>query len=170
MTRYFTGPLLAAVFAAAVAFAQDGNSVRADFIGLSGGEAGRALLTESDSGVLFELDLTGLPPRKWVALHIHETGACDPGDGFKSAGAHFNPHGKNHGFLAADGPHAGDMPNQYVGDDGVLRAQVLDGSVSLEDKEIGIRGRAIVVHGGSDDYRTDPAGGAGDRVACAVIP
>lgn len=169
MTRHIV-PFAAAIFVAASAFAQDGNSVKADFIGLSGSEIGRVLLTESDGGVLLEMELTGLPPRKWVALHIHETGACDPKDGFKSAGAHFNPLGKKHGFLSAEGPHAGDMPNQYVGDDGVLRAQVFDASVLLEDKERGIRGRAVVVHGGSDDYRTDPAGGAGDRVACAVIP
>ncbi|MBD9371654.1 superoxide dismutase family protein [Rhizobium sp. ARZ01] len=170
MTRNVCVPLAATVFFAASAFAQNGNALKANFIGLSGSEIGRVLLTEGDGGVLFEIELTGLPPRKWVALHIHEIGTCDPKDGFKSAGPHFNPFGKRHGLLAAEGPHAGDMPNQYVGDDGVLRAQVFGASVLIDDKERGIRARALVVHDGSDDYRTDPAGGAGDRVACSVIP
>ena len=107
--------------------------------------------------------------RKWVALHIHETGACDPTSSHESAGGHFNPNEGEHGFLAADGPHAGDMPNQYVGDDGVMRAQVFNGMVTLKEGDNGIRGRAIVIHAGFDDYRTAPAGGAGDRLACAVI-
>lgn len=162
-------PLAAVLLAAPASYAQDSNTATAEFLGISGTDSGRATLTQSDGGVLFEIELSGVPPRKWVALHVHETGVCDPATGYKSAGAHFNPLGKKHGYLSADGPHAGDMPNQYVGDDGVLRTQVFDASVLLDDKDKGIRGRAIVVHAGSDDYRTDPAGGAGDRVACAVI-
>src|SRR5690606_22143049 len=83
---------------------------------------------------------------------------CDAAHGHESAGGHFNPDGGEHGFLAADGPHAGDLPNQYVGDDGVLRAQIHSALVRLDDAERGIRGRALVLHAGSDDYRTGPAG------------
>ncbi len=169
MTRIAAATLAAGLLATSGSFAQDSNTAQADFLGLAGTESGRATLTGSDGGVLFEIELTGLPPRKWVALHIHETGACDPSSSHESAGGHFDPGGKEHGFLAADGPHAGDMPNQYVGDDGVMRAQVFNAMVRLEDGDNGIRGRAIVVHAGFDDYRTAPAGGAGDRVACAVI-
>lgn len=154
---------------ATVATAQDSNTAQADFLGLGGSETGRATMTEGAGGVLFEIEISGLPPRKWVALHIHETGACDPTSSHESAGGHFNPTRKEHGLLAANGPHAGDMPNQYVADDGVLRAQVFNTAVTLNDGENGIRGRAVVVHAGSDDYRTSPAGGAGDRLACAVI-
>ncbi len=169
MTRIAAATLAAVLLANSGSFAQDSNTAQADFLGLAGTESGRATLTGSDGGVLFEIELTGLPPRKWVALHIHETGACDPSSSHESAGGHFDPDGKEHGFLAADGPHAGDMPNQYVGDDGVMRAQVFNAMVRLEDGDNGIRGRAIVVHAGFDDYRTAPAGGAGDRLACAVI-
>jgi Cu-Zn family superoxide dismutase len=169
MRRLAILPFMAAILASSSAVAQGSNSAQAEFLGPSGTESGRATLTEANGGVLFEIELSGLPPRKWVALHIHETGKCDPTTGHKSAGGHFNPGNKKHGFLAADGAHAGDMPNQYVGDDGVLRAQVFNAAVQLENGDNGIRGRAIIIHAGSDDYRTDPAGGAGDRLACAVI-
>ena len=145
------------------------NTAEANFVDRSGTETGRAHLTAADGGVLFEVEVSGLTPRKWVALHIHETGTCDHAGGHESAGGHFNPDKKEHGFVAANGPHAGDLPNQYVADDGVLRAQIYSTKVRLDDQERGIRGRALIVHAGSDDYRTNPAGGAGERLACAVI-
>lgn len=154
----------------APAFAQQAkNNAQANFVDRSGKETGRAHLTAANGGVLFEVEVSGLEPRKWVALHIHETGNCDHAGGHDSAGGHFNPDEKEHGFLAANGPHAGDLPNQYVADDGVMRAQIYSTLVRLDDAERGIRGRALIVHAGSDDNRTDPAGGAGERVACAVI-
>lgn len=148
---------------------QAADTATAEFLGRSGTSAGRATLTAGPEGVLFEIEISGMPPRTWVAVHIHETGACDPTTGHESAGGHFNPDGRKHGFLAAEGPHAGDMPNQYVADDGILRSQIHNAMVQLDDNERGIRGRALVIHAGSDDYRSDPAGGAGDRLACAVI-
>lgn len=155
---------------ASPAFAQQvKDTAQANFIDRSGTETGRAQITAGNDGVLFEVEISGLEPRKWVALHIHETGTCDHAGGHESAGGHFNPDGKEHGFVAANGPHAGDLPNQYVADDGVLRAQAYSTMVRLDDAERGIRGRALIVHAGSDDYRTNPTGGAGDRLACAVI-
>ena len=100
------------------------DTARANFVDRDGKETGRAQVTAGRDGVLFEVEVSGLDPRKWVALHIHESGTCDPADGHKSAGGHFNPDEKSHGFVSADGPHAGDLPNQYVAEDGVLRAQV----------------------------------------------
>ena len=85
------------------------------------------------------------------------------------AGGHFNPGSKEHGYDAANGPHAGDMPNQYVAADGTLRAEVLNPEVTLADGEAGIRGRALMIHAGADDYRSQPSGDAGERLACAVI-
>lgn len=163
-----TAGLLAALGAPALA-QQSKNTAEANFVDRSGTETGRAHLTAADGGVLFEVEVSGLTPRKWVALHIHETGTCDHAGGHESAGGHFNPDKKEHGFVAANGPHAGDLPNQYVADDGVLRAQIYSTMVRLDDQERGIRGRALIVHAGSDDYRTNPAGGAGERLACAVI-
>jgi Cu-Zn family superoxide dismutase len=155
---------------ASPAFAQQvKDTAQANFVDRSGTETGRAQITAGNDGVLFEVEISSLEPRKWVALHIHETGTCDHAGGHESAGGHFNPDGKEHGFVAANGPHAGDLPNQYVADDGVLRAQAYSTMVRLDDAERGIRGRALIVHAGSDDYRTNPSGGAGDRLACAVI-
>ncbi|WP_443216793.1 superoxide dismutase family protein [Rhizobium sp. Root1203] len=152
------------------ALAQDKQTAVANFIGKDGKETGRASITAAVSGgVMIELEASGLPANKWVAFHVHEIGKCDASSHHESAGKHFNPTNAEHGFLAAKGPHAGDMPNQYVGQDGVLRAQVFDGMVSLDGKEDGIRGRALMIHANSDDYRSQPAGDAGERLACGVI-
>ncbi|MCR6498804.1 superoxide dismutase family protein [Shinella sp. CPCC 101442] len=160
---------LAALGAPALA-QQTKNTAEANFTDVKGKETGRAHLSAGNDGVLFEVEISGLEPRKWMALHIHETGNCDDhAEGHKAAGGHFNPDKRAHGFVAATGPHAGDLPNQYVAEDGVMRAQIYSTMVRLDDAERGIRGRALIVHAGSDDYRTDPAGGAGDRIACAVI-
>ena len=117
--------------------------------GTSNGEAG---LVQTPAGVLMDIDITGLPPGKWVAFHVHETGTCDGMAHFSSAGGHFNPTGAQHGFLAPNGPHAGDMPNQLVSADGTVHAQVLNATVSLDGSANSIRGRALMIHAGEDDY------------------
>ncbi|OQP85756.1 superoxide dismutase [Rhizobium rhizosphaerae] len=155
--------------AAPAAAQSTSQTAMAEFVGKDGKSNGRAMLTAGKNGVLIEMELTDLPPGKWVAFHVHETGRCDPAGGHESAGGHFNPTKAEHGFLAANGPHAGDMPNQYVGQDGVLRAQVFNGMVKLDDSTTGIRGRALMIHARSDDNRSQPSGDAGERLACAVI-
>lgn len=157
--------------AAPMAIAQEEKqTATANFVGMDGKEAGRATLTSAaNGGVFIEVEVSGLPANKWVAFHIHETGKCDVATHHESAGGHFNPTKAEHGFLAAKGPHAGDMPNQYVGEDGVMRAQVFDSVVTLDGKTDGIRGRALMVHANSDDYLSQPSGDAGDRLACGVI-
>ncbi|WEZ83927.1 superoxide dismutase family protein [Rhizobium sp. 32-5/1] len=157
------------LFATPLAAQQSSQTAIANFVGKDGKENGRAALTDADKGVLIELEVSDLPPGTWVAFHVHETGRCDHADGHKSAGSHFNPAEAEHGFLAAKGPHAGDMPNQYVGQDGAMRAQVFNGFVSLDEANNGIRGRALMIHAKADDNRSQPAGDAGDRLACAVI-
>lgn len=170
MTKTLIAAIAIAASLAAPALAQQNSqTATATFNNTDGKESGRATLTSTANGVLFEVEISDLPPGKWVAFHVHETGTCEHGDHFKSAGAHFNPTNKDHGYLASNGPHAGDMPNQYVGSDGVLRAQVFNSFVSLDDKENGIRGRALMIHDRSDDYRSQPAGDAGDRLSCAVV-
>ncbi len=144
------------------------QTATAVFIGPDGKDAGKATLTKSKTGVLIELQVGGLPANKWVAFHIHENGKCDAEHGNESAGGHFNPGKMEHGLLAAHGPHDGDLPNQYVGPDGVLRAQVFDAMVTLDGKKA-IRGRSLIIHENFDDYRAQPSGGAGKRLACAVI-
>lgn len=164
---YATAAVSALVCSAAMA--QDAGTASANFVGADGSEAGTATLSGSPQGVLIEIEVTGLPAGQWVAFHVHETGTCDHATGHESAGGHFNPEDKEHGYKSADGPHAGDMPNQYVGTDGTLRAQVFNSFVTLGEDENGIKGRALMVHGGTDDYQSQPSGDAGKRLACAVI-
>lgn len=148
---------------------QEGN-VTAEFVDGSGAAVGKGTITPTPTGVLFAVEVSGLPASQWVAFHVHETGTCDPATHHNSAGGHFNPTGAEHGYRAAKGPHAGDMPNQWVGTDGVLRAQVFNTAVTLDPGERSIRGRALMIHAKGDDYNSQPSGNAGDRLACAPIP
>ena len=154
---------------AAAAAAQQAAS--AVFVDAGGKEIGRATLTRIPGGVLIDLDLAGLPPGEH-GFHVHQVGRCDGADGFKSAGDHFAPRSKKHGLHVAGGPHAGDMPSQFAAADGRLRAHVVNtavklsaGANSLFDRD----GSALVLHARPDDYRSQPSGNAGDRIACAVV-
>ena len=159
----------AALASFATASAQERATATASFISKAGKEAGTAKLTGNDKGVLIEIEVTGLPAGKWVAFHVHETGSCEHAGGHMSAGGHFNPAKAEHGYNAPKGPHAGDMPTQYVGADGTLRAPGFNHMVRQDGGETAIRGRALMIHGGSDDYAGQPAGNAGDRQACGII-
>jgi Cu-Zn family superoxide dismutase len=140
------------------------------FVDAKGKKIGTATIKDTaNQGMLIDLDLT-LPPGTY-ALHFHATGICE-GPGFKSCGGHFNPGHTKHGFLNAEGPHAGDLPNIIVGKSGRLQQQLFtplsglyQGEVKLSDGD----GAALIIHAGADDYITDPSGNAGDRVACAVV-
>jgi len=135
----------------------------------SGKEVGAATFTVTPSGVLISLDLTAVPPSEH-GFHVHTTGKCEPPD-FKSAGPHFNPDQTKHGFMTPEGPHAGDLPNLHVPADGKLQVEVLEPNVTLSGEAplLDADGSALVIHAGADDYKTDPAGNSGDRIACGVI-
>lgn len=145
------------------------ETVEVGFVNGEGQDNGTAELTATPAGVLIKLEITGLPAGEWVGFHVHETGSCDHTTGHDSAGGHFNPTSREHGYLAAKGPHVGDMPNQYVAADGVLRGQVLNSAITLDKGEKGVLGRALMIHANPDDYQTQPTGGAGARLACGVI-
>jgi superoxide dismutase, Cu-Zn family len=170
MLTALTAALIAVpAFAPVSALAQDAQKGKATFTGEDGKEIGTAELTGTKSGVLISIEINGLPADKWVAFHVHETGSCDAMTHYDSAGGHFNPTKAEHGYESANGPHAGDMPNQYVPADGTLRAQVFNSEVMLGKGENGITGRALMIHANPDDYSSQPAGDAGKRLACAVI-
>lgn len=132
-------------------------------------EVGSVEFLETPHGVLLTIRIDGLPEGVH-AFHIHETGVCEAP--FKSAGGHYNPTGAKHGILSEEGKHAGDLPNIHVGG-APLTVEILADEVTLaEDGENTLfddDGSAIVIHQGPDDYKTDPAGAAGDRIACGVI-
>ena len=129
-----------------------------------------ALSPDTSGGVKIQLDLTGLSPGEH-AIHVHRDAKCDAPD-FKSAGPHFNPENKKHGLKNPDGPHAGDMENFAVAADRTSHATVVAPGVTLEDGPHSVftsGGTALVIHAKADDMKTDPAGAAGDRIACGVI-
>ncbi|NBB83510.1 MAG: superoxide dismutase family protein, partial [Alphaproteobacteria bacterium] len=133
---------------------------------------GMATLTELPmGGVLIQVRLEGVPPGEH-AFHIHENGVCEPPD-FESAGGHFNPYDVGHGFYDGDGVHAGDLPNVFVEEDGVLRADMVAPNVTTAGAGLNSvltgDGTALVMHSDPDDYMTDPAGASGPRIACGVI-
>lgn len=169
MTRLALLIIVLAAPAAAQTPAVQEAAVTAEFVDATGAPSGKATITPSPTGLLLAVEVSGLPPSQWVAFHVHETGRCDPATHHDSAGGHFNPTGAEHGYRSANGPHAGDMPNQWVGADGVLRAQVFNTAITL-DGERSVRGRALMIHSKGDDYNSQPAGAAGDRLACAPIP
>lgn len=157
--------LAAGLVFAAPSFAAD--KATAILMDPDGKEVGTVTLTAVPTGVLLDADLTALPPGDH-AFHIHAVGKCEPPD-FKSAGGHFNPEEDKHGLENPAGPHAGDMPNIHVPETGKLRIEVLNQMVHLSQGLFDPDGAAIVIHQGGDDYRTDPAGAAGPRIACGVI-
>ena len=145
-----------------------GARAAASMSGPDGAAMGRVELTQGPNGVLISADVYGLSPGPH-GFHIHSVGACSPD--FSAAGGHFAPDGEGHGFMHADGHHAGDLPNIHAGADGSARVDHFtskltlapDGDTSLFDED----GSAVIIYAMPDSYGADP--GAGDRAACGVI-
>lgn len=142
----------------------------ADLVDGQGQTKGRAMLMQEKDGLHVSVRGVGLPAGVH-AVHIHTIGTCT-GPDFKSAGGHWNPMAKQHGHDNPAGQHMGDMPNMTVGPDGtgsletvIPGARLTGGDKPLLDAD----GGAIVIHAAADDYKTDPTGNAGERLACGIV-
>jgi Cu-Zn family superoxide dismutase len=171
----FTRLSLAALTLAAVACHRGGarpapaaapSRAHAELRDAAGTQIGVAALEQTSRGVLVTLTLTGAP-EGIHAVHFHSVGQCQA-PSFESAGPHFNPTGHHHGYYSADGGHAGDLPNVSIPGSGNLRVEMVATTASVSGL-LDADGAALVLHAAADDYRTDPSGNSGPRVACGVI-
>jgi Cu-Zn family superoxide dismutase len=162
--------LFAAAALAAISSAASAQSAKATFKNDEGADIGGVELIQVSDGVLLKIALKGLPPGDH-AFHVHAVGKCEPP--FTSAGGHFNPGNKMHGMMSAEGHHAGDMPDLLVPASGELNVQLVNSAITLEKAKPNSvfkpDGTALIIHANPDDYKTDPTGNAGGRIACAVI-
>jgi superoxide dismutase, Cu-Zn family len=150
------------------AYAQ--HQARAEITNAAGNSIGRATFRASKEGVVITVNVKELPPGLH-AVHLHAVGKCE-GPAFTSAGPHVNPLNKHHGLKNPAGPHAGDLPDMYVQNNGVGHYEVLADSVTLDAAATSLfdtDGTALIIHATADDDITDPAGNAGDRIACGVL-
>ncbi|HEY9014567.1 MAG TPA: superoxide dismutase family protein, partial [Gemmatimonadales bacterium] len=136
---------------------------------LSGQEMGTVTLRDSGGRITLSGELSGLPDGTH-AIHIHTVGRCDRPK-FESAGSHWNPTGREHGTRNPKGPHLGDLPNLPEPKDGWVKFEAVSpgGTLRGADALLDSDGASVVVHAKADDYKTDPSGNSGDRIACGVI-
>ena len=164
--------LLAGVFCL-LAFSiavQAAMKAKADLRDAKAAAVGTAVFTEKSKGVEIDLKVSGLAPGLH-GFHIHNVGLCEAPD-FASAGPHFNPEGKQHGWDNPQGHHLGDLHNVNVSSDGKAIVHVLIAGVTLGEGPNSLfheGGTSLVIHEKPDDGKTDPAGNAGARIACGVI-
>ena len=166
--------LAAAAFAASCAMmrsVETGSArAQADLEPTTGNNTrGSVSFTQAGDKVRVNARISGLKPGAEHGFHVHEKGDCSSGDGM-SAGGHFNPAGKPHGNYHAGGDrHAGDLPNLKADGAGNATASFEASGITVGAGSADIVGKGLIVHRDADDYRSQPAGNAGPRLACAVI-
>ncbi len=164
-----------AVFLAGCGFSEadatEKVKVDVSLVNSEGKEIGKATLTEHQKGVHILLQAKDLSPGV-KGIHFHETAKCEKPT-FETAGGHFNPTGKEHGFQNTKGYHAGDLPNIEVDKDGTIELETISPAVVLtagkSNSLLDADGSALVIHENADDYETDPSGNSGKRIVCGEI-
>lgn len=137
-------------------------------VDVSKAHLGKMYLRPVQGGVQVFGKLTGLNPGSTYAIHIHENGTC--ANKGKDAGGHFNPLNKPHGHPDTPESHAGDLPNLTADANGVASINFVREDISVDPRVANtVYNRAFIIHAGADDYVSQPAGNAGDRMACGVI-
>lgn len=163
--------LISACGSQAASAEEKAPSAEVNIINGKGEQIGKAKLLQIGDKVQITVQAYSLPPGPH-AIHFHEAGRCE-GPDFKTAGAHFNPTHKQHGFNNPKGYHAGDLPNIEIGADGKVQVTLSTTAVTLVQGQpnslIRPGGTALIIHEKADDYVTDPAGNSGDRIACGAI-
>jgi superoxide dismutase, Cu-Zn family len=126
---------------------------------------GLVVFTKVPEGIKIEADVEGLKPGEH-GFHVHEFGDCSlHGD---AAGAHFNPTHSEHGGPDSEVRHVGDLGNLMANEEGRAHYERIDRMITL-DGENSILGRSLIIHADPDDYKTQPTGASGARIACGVI-
>ncbi|MGO8733369.1 MAG: superoxide dismutase family protein [Terriglobia bacterium] len=149
---------------------QAAKKAKAALLNAKGAPVGTATFSEKPNGVQLDLKVSNLSPGLH-GFHIHSVGRCEAPD-FKSAGPHFNPEGKQHGWDNPQGHHLGDLQNLDVGSNGKATVRIVVPGVTLGEGPNSLfheGGASLVIHEKPDDGKTDPAGNAGARIACGVI-
>ena len=147
------------------------DSYEAKIVGKSGEEIGTLKITQGTEGVVIHIKAENLPAG-YHGMHFHAAAQCDHAGGFKSAKGHVDPDKKPHGFLNEKGPHEGNLPNLIVAEDGTVEVELYSQLVSLTEGRANLLdadGSSLIIHENPDDHNTQPIGGAGGRIACAVI-
>lgn len=168
MIRLFA-PVAAAFFVTACASTPTGPTASAQLMATQGNAVtGQVQFTQKGDKVLVTGEVRGLQPHTEHGFHVHDKGDCSSGDGM-SAGGHFNPDGKAHGAHAQPEHHAGDLPSLKADANGTARISFESATLSVGSGKTDVLGRGLIVHRDPDDYKTQPTGNSGPRMACGVI-
>lgn len=170
MTKSLVPILLAALAAGCAAMGGgSGATAVAKLQPTKGNQAsGQITFTQSGDTVRVSGTLEGLKPDGEHAFHVHEKGDCSSGDGM-STGGHFNPLAKPHGAHGGSEHHAGDLPSVKADAYGRATISFTSKTISVGAGPTDVIGRGLIVHRDPDDFKTQPTGNAGPRIACAVI-
>lgn len=162
--------LAAAALLAGCAGAQSGGSKAVAQLEPTKGSTTTGTVTFEQRGgkVLVSAEVRGLKPNTEHGFHVHEKGDCSSGDGM-SAGGHFNPKGATHGQPGQDAHHSGDMPALKADASGAAGLVWESTELTVADGPLSVVGKGVIVHRDPDDYKTQPTGNAGPRLACGVV-